>query len=196
MAALSSCGRARMHMASEASNFTIWLFIEKTCWSWSSARIFLIPFSVSRLWALSNSVPPLNTDCFSPFMKPRNQLEVQRNQMKGHKTKWTVPWCTSLCLRSSKLSSVTIYEIHSFNMKWFCFLVWLLIVTQIWTFPRLVSSSFSPMPKQCVFIRVLCGGYGLFFLTSIDVPSSDKSSLIFIWHQRWGMMWGSVWAGS
>lgn len=76
-----------------------------------------------------------------------------------------------------------VYEIQSFNMKFFCFLVWLSIVTQIWTFPRLVSSSFSPMPKQCIFIRVFCAGDGLFFLTSIDVPSSNKSSLILIWRQ-------------
>lgn len=48
-------------------------------------------------------------------------------------------------------------------MKFFCFLVCLLAVTQIWTFPKLVSSSLSPCPSSVFSYACSVVGMGCFF---------------------------------
>lgn len=81
-------------------------------------------------------------------------------------------------------------EIQSFNRK---LLGGLLLLILIRTLPGGVPSWSSPLPTPCSSIPAFCGRHALFCLTSI--PSSHKSSLIFIWHQRWGQDVGHGVAG-
>lgn len=109
--------------------------------------------------------------------------------MKGHKTNQKLPSCPSQYLRCSKLSSVVIYAIPSFNRK---LLGGLLLLIWIWTFPRVVSLSFNPslssaLPYECSVVA---------WVVFVWPASTSMSSLIFMWHQMWDVMLGTVWAGS
>lgn len=104
--------------------------------------------------------------------------------MKGHKT------VSMKCENLLGAHSCT-KDAQSYNPSWSVkaspstWNYWALsLLIPIWTFPRLVS-PISPIPKQCISTWMFCGGHRWLSLINIHFPSSEKSSLIFIWHQGW-----------